>query len=71
MGRKKAPGQHGRVFVLDGEDGFSQLQDELTVVALDGVHGQRDGKVWQLEHLYGFRSGPQHLEERAQKEERG
>lgn len=64
-----APGQQGGVFVLDGEDAFSQLQDELAVVALDGVHGQRDGEVWELEHLHWFRSRPQRLRGRKEEEE--
>lgn len=53
---------------MNGEDGFSQLQDELAVIALHGVRGQRDGKVWELEHLQWFRSRPQHLEETKQEE---
>lgn len=48
----RVPGKQSRVFVLNGEDSLAKLLDELTVITLDRVEGQRRWEVWEFKHLY-------------------
>lgn len=67
--RGRIPGQQSRVLALDGEDGLAKQLDQLTVVTLDRMDGQKDGEVWELEHLHGFREASQCWEMRRETEE--
>lgn len=57
----RIPGQQSRVLVLDREDGLAKLLDQLTVITLDRVDGQRGWEIWELKHLNQLRSSSQCL----------
>lgn len=52
----RIPGQQSRVLILDREDGLAKLLDQLTVITLDRVDGQRGWEIRELKHLYQPRS---------------
>ena len=55
----RAPGQQSRVLILDREDGLSELLEQLTVIILYRVDGQRKREIWELKHLHRLRTGSQ------------
>lgn len=62
---KNIPGQQSGILILDRENSFSKLQDELVVITLDRVEGQRHWKVWEFKHLYRLRRSSQSWERRS------
>lgn len=55
----RVPGLQSRVVSTGREDGLPKLLDELTVINLDRVDGQRGWEFWELKHLDQIRSSSQ------------
>lgn len=49
------PCQESRVLILDRENGLAKLLNQLTVVNVDRVDGQRCWELWELKHLSRFK----------------
>lgn len=45
------PCQESRVLILDRENGLAKLLNQLTVINVDRVGGQRCWELWELKHL--------------------